>query len=247
MCDCFSLYTHTQLKEPGVSELEAKLAQFEKICQEIKAKLALEKGEQFSQEEINNQCKQKSFLCNNMQMLIRCVFFMIKAKQANKQTNKKNNKTNENISKDMNWKESMNSRQVISSELDKHNNAAMQLLATHETITFKLTRFSVVRAGKKEITQVIHHDHVRHFSKAFPNHEYMVGIQKLKKLFYVRSKDHHVSFEHNKDSIHNKQYRQTRSFQSLGGACFESAKDNMLRVWFSNSKSCSFLKKKKNK
>lgn len=37
------------------------------------------------------------------------------------------------------------------------------------------------------------------------------------------------------DSTH-KQYRHIRSFQSLEGAHFESAKDNMLRIWFRNAR-----------
>ncbi|ETO25603.1 hypothetical protein RFI_11532 [Reticulomyxa filosa] len=112
-------------------------------------------------------------------------------------------------------------------QMDESAQRALQLLTTHDTITFKVTGFCMI--GPQDATSFEStSEKIKQFVKQFPGQEYMVGVQSSKRLFVVRSKTNNSSS--NKDAT-SKQYRQTRSFQSLGGAQFESAKDNMLKIW----------------
>lgn len=70
-------------------------------------------------------------------------------------------------------------------------------------------------------------DKFKEMRRRFEKQEFFVGLDSERATFTVHTK---VS----SDNV--KQYRQQRAFSTLNGAEFESAKDNVLKIWFKNTR-----------
>eukprot|EP01084_Bolivina_argentea_P011098 20740_1 len=107
---------------------------------------------------------------------------------------------------------------------------ALSLLTTQKKITFPLKGTAMI--SPQENTPYF--DKFKEMRKNFGSQEFFIGLDSETRTFTV-----HTKYKNNdskgKDK-NTKQYRQIRSFSSLNGAEFESAKDNVLKIWFKNTR-----------
>jgi len=96
-------------------------------------------------------------------------------------------------------------------------------LTTRRKITFPLKGTSTV---SPQDTNVSFEKKFAEMRRRYERQEFYVGLNSERATLTV----------HTKISTDGKQYRQVRSFASLSGAEFESAKDNVLKIWFSNTR-----------
>lgn len=106
---------------------------------------------------------------------------------------------------------------------------ALSLLTEHKNITFPIKGTAMISPQEN----IGYFDKFKEMRRRFVNQEFFVGLDSENKIFTVHTKMR--SNGNSKDSS-GKQYRQVRSFASLNGAEFESAKDNVLKIWFKNTR-----------
>eukprot|EP00485_Elphidium_margaritaceum_P003179 CAMPEP_0202688178 /NCGR_PEP_ID=MMETSP1385-20130828/3713_1 /ASSEMBLY_ACC=CAM_ASM_000861 /TAXON_ID=933848 /ORGANISM="Elphidium margaritaceum" /LENGTH=970 /DNA_ID=CAMNT_0049343085 /DNA_START=34 /DNA_END=2946 /DNA_ORIENTATION=+ len=106
---------------------------------------------------------------------------------------------------------------------------ALSLLNKHSNITFPLKGTAMTSPQES----IGYFEKFKEMRRRFVNQEFFVRMDLERATFTVHTKQKLGA--NNKDAS-GRQYRQVRSFSSLNGAEFESAKDNVLKVWFKNTR-----------
>jgi len=104
---------------------------------------------------------------------------------------------------------------------------ALSLLTMHKNVTFPL-KGTAMNSPQESIG---YFDKFKEMRRRFVNQDFFVSLDLVTRTFTVHSK---MKSGGSKETA--KQYRQVRSFASLNGAEFESAKDNVLKIWFKNTR-----------
>lgn len=118
--------------------------------------------------------------------------------------------------------ESSNSLSYKLENLTHPQQQILSSLTTRKKITFPLKGTSTISPQENVGFDV----KFKEMRRRYERQEFFVGLDSERCTLTV----------HTKISTDGKQYRQVRSFASLSGAEFESAKDNVLKIWFSNTR-----------
>jgi len=108
------------------------------------------------------------------------------------------------------------------SNLTHQQQQILSSLTTRRKITFPLKGTSTVSPQENVGFDV----KFKEMRRRYERQDFFVGLDSERCTLTV----------HTKISTDGKQYRQVRSFASLSGAEFESAQDNVLKIWFSNTR-----------
>ena len=114
--------------------------------------------------------------------------------------------------------------------LSTQQQEALRLLTTNKNIIFPIKGTAMI---SPQDANSGYFEKFKEMRRRFVNQEFFVGLDSERATFTVHTKM--KSGGSNKDNS-GKQYRQVRAFSSLNGAEFESAKDNVLKIWFKNTR-----------
>eukprot|EP01083_Nonionella_stella_P188242 693396_1 len=121
--------------------------------------------------------------------------------------------------------ESSQNKSYLLHNLNTQQQQSLSLLTTQKKITFPIKGTAMI--SPQDNTPYF--DKFKEMRRRFVNQEFFVGLDSERATFAV-----HTKMKATEAS--GKQYRQIRSFSSLSGAEFESANDNVLKIWFNNTR-----------